>query len=168
MLTDNAILALSSAAIDYQAKNSASSELASLNDRLAEVNRALGNLMKAIEAGIFSASTQSRLSELEAEKRSLNQLIHAAKAEAADALTQEEIIATLELFQNGDVTNKDYQEALIDTFLVAAYVYDDRVKFIFNLGGATTQTTIPCDIDNISASNVRIDSAEFHQTKSHP
>lgn len=135
-----------------------------LRDQLADVNRALNNLMAAIEAGIFSVTTQTRLSELETQKRDLGRLITAAEAEAEKALTREEIIATLELFQHGDVTDKDYQEALIDTFLVAAYVYDDRVKFVFNLGGDKKTTEIPFDIDSIDPSGVRIDSGEGDHT----
>ena len=159
MLTDDAIQALADAAIDYQARTSENHELASLRNQLADVNRSLTNLMNAIEAGIFSATTQSRLTELEASKRDLTRLISAAEQDAEEALTREDIIATLELFQHGDVTDKDYQESLIDTFLVAAYVYDDRIKFIFNLGGSKKDVEIPFNIDAIAPSGVRIDSA---------
>lgn len=165
MLTDKAICALADAAMEYQARCVTNNELATLRDQLADVNRALNNLMAAIEAGIFSATTQTRLSELETQKRDLGRLITAAEAEAEKALTREEIIATLELFQHGDVTDKDYQEALIDTFLVAAYVYDDRVKFVFNLGGDKKTTEIPFDIDSIDPSGVRIDSGVGDQKR---
>ena len=156
MLTDKAIRALADAAIEYQNQFVINHELNSLKDQLADVNRSLNNLLSAIEAGIFSATTQSRLTELEAQKRDLSRLITAAETEVEDQLTREEIIATLELFQHGDVDDKDYQEALIDTFLVAAYVYDDRVKFVFNLGGAKKETTIPFEIDEIDFKGVRI------------
>ena len=158
MLTSEAVQVLSSAAIEYQNRYVTNNELDGLKNQLADVNRSLSNLMNAIEAGIFSATTQSRLTELETQKRDLGRLITAAEAEAEEALTREEIIATLELFQYGDVNDKDYQEALIDTFLVAAYVYDDRVKFVFNLGGTKKAAEIPFNIDDISLSGVRIDS----------
>lgn len=161
MLTDAAIRALAAAAIEYQQRTGANRELESLKNQLADVNRSLNNLMNAIEAGIFSATTQSRLAELETQKRDLGRLINALEAEVEEALTYEEIVATLELFQHGDVTDKDYQEALIDTFLVAAYVYDDRVKFIFNLGGDKKDIEIPFDIDEVEPSGeVRISSRE--------
>ena len=165
MLTDQAVQALATAAVEYQNRCVNNNELASLKNQLADVNRSLNNLMKAIEAGIFSATTQSRLSELEEQKRDLSRLITTAEAEAEEALTREEIIATLELFQHGDVNDKDYQEALIDTFLVAAYVYDDRVKFVFNLGGNKTGVDIPFDIDEVDPSGVRIDAPKGDQKK---
>lgn len=160
MLTNEAVHVLAAAAVEYQNRYVTNNELESLKNQLADVNRSLNNLMAAIEAGIFSATTQSRLAELEAQKRGLGRLIAAAEAESEEALTYEEIVAALELFQHGDVSDKDYQEALIDTFLVAAYVYDDRVKFIFNLGGSTKDVNIPFTIDEINLSGVRINSGE--------
>lgn len=163
MLTGNAVHALAKATIDYQNQFVNNNELDSLRNQLADVKKSISNVIAAIEAGIFSATTKERLNELESQQRDLNRLIAAAEAEAEEALTEDEIIATLELFQHGDVNDKDYQEALIDTFLVAAYVYDDRVKFIFNLGGSKKDLTIPFDIDSIPLSDTSTMSAQLHQ-----
>ena len=163
MLTDKAIRALADAAVEYQKHNTNISDLDTLRNQLSDVNRSLSNLLKAMEAGIFSNTTQARLAELEAQKHNLAQLIMLAEAEAEEALTREEIIATLEMFQHGDIHDKDYQEALIDTFLVRAYVYDDRVKFIFNLGGNKKDVDIPFDIENVDFSGVRIGSRKGDQ-----
>ena len=163
MLTDKAISALADAAVAYQSQFVNNNELESLRNRLSDVNRSLSNLMSAIEAGIFSTTTQGRLTELEAQKRELTHLIAAAEAQADERLSREEIIATLELFQHGDVSDKNYQEALIDTFLVAAYVYDDHIKFVFNLGGNKEHLTLPFDIDDIDLSGVRINSLKGDQ-----
>ena len=168
MLTDNAMQALATAAVEYQSRCTANNELNSLKNRLADVNRSLNNLINAIEAGVFSAATQNRLSELEAQKADLVRLIRIAEAEADSILTREEIIATLELFQYGDLNDKDYQEALIDTFLVAAYVYDDRVKFIFNLGNSKKDIDIPFNIEDISTSDTCITSPYLHHNKRPP
>ncbi len=163
MLTDDAIHALADAAMEYQAQNSQNHELDSLRNRLADTTRALANLTAAMEAGIFSDTTQARLLELEAQKRDLSRLISVAEAEAERLLTKNEIIATLELFQNGDVNDKDYQEALIDTFLVAAYVYDNRVKFIFNLGHGRRQSELPFNPLTTDPSEVRLPSSPGDQ-----
>lgn len=109
MFTTEAMQALATAAIEYQNQHAANHELASLKNQLSDVSRSLTNLVNAIEAGIFSPTTQSRLTELEAQKRDLSRLIAAAEAEAENALTKEEIIATLEMFQHGDVNDKDYR-----------------------------------------------------------
>lgn len=164
MLTDKAICTLADAAVEYQSRHNVNHDLEALKNQFADVTTSLSNLLKAIEAGIFSLTTQARMTELEMRKTELSRLITAAEAEAEDTLSREEIIATLELFQNGDVNDKDYQEALIDTFLVAAYIYDDRVKFIFNLGGSKSDLEIPFEIDSVPPSDdVCIDSLKGDQ-----
>ena len=163
MLTDKAILALADAAIAYQNKSAVNHEIDSLKIQLADTNRAINNLVSAIEAGIFSAATQSRLAELEIQQRDLTHLLTVAQEHAEQQLTRDEIIAALKLFQDGDVNDKDYQEALIDTFLVAAYVYDDTVKIVFNLGGKNKDLTVPFDIDDVDTSGVCINASSLHQ-----
>lgn len=165
MLTDRAIAALADAAVEYQHRNANHNELDSLKNQLADTNRSISNLVSAVEAGIFTASTQSRLLELEARKRELTRLVAAAKEQAESLLSREEIIATLEFFKHGNLADKNYQEALIDTFLVAAYVYDDRVKFVVNLGDRKEDLSIPFNIDDIDLSEVRINNSQLHQKR---
>lgn len=156
LLTDSGIQILADAVIAYQKQNSNHSELDLLRDQYNDVCRALNNLISAIEAGIFSATTQSRLTELEGKKRDLCRLIHAAEEEAEKDLTREEIIATLELFRYGDIRDKDYQESIIDTFLVSAHVYDGKVRFVVNIGNGESDVTIPY-LDNSASDSVRIE-----------
>ena len=164
MLTDKAIRDLADAAIDYQQRNFNNNELDSLKNQYADATRAINNLVAAAEAGIFTASTQSRLLELENRQRELSRMIAVAEAQAEQMLTREEIIATLELYQHGDVNDKMYQEALIDTFLVAAYVYDGKVKFVVNLGNKKKDLTLPFNIDDVDCSEVRLTTPMGDQT----
>lgn len=166
ILTNEGIRLLADAAIAYQNESAVNHELTSLKQQRNEAEKSLKNLMAAIEAGIFSATTQTRLIELETTLRDLDRMIAVAQAQADEQLTREEIIAALELFQVGDVTDKSYQEALIDTFLVAAYVYDDCMDFIFNLNGKKKTSTLPFSIEDLDLpdlTNVRIDSSLVHQ-----
>lgn len=163
MFTDDAIFALADAAIEYQKQSSANAEVESLRMQLSDVEKSIKNLISAMEAGIFSAATQSRLTELEYQKRTLSSQLSIAMKDAEGLLTREQIIATLKLFQNGDVTDKSYQEALIDTFLVAAYVYDDHVDFVFNLGGKKKDTSLPFSIEDISFSDTCTENPSLHQ-----
>lgn len=161
MLNDEAINALADAAVAYQDSCASNGDIDALRNQLSDVNRSIANIIKAIESGIFSAATQSRLAELEIQQRDLQRLIAVAEAESEDVLTREQIIATLELFKGGDINDKNYQEALIDTFLVAAYLYDDKIKFVFNLGGTTKDTTLPFDIDSIDPEAIPHTAPEF-------
>ena len=163
MLNDRAIRILADAAVEYQKKKAVDAELDALVQRSAEIKKAINNIVAAIEAGIFSAATQSRLAELESEQRIVLTQISLLQEENEEQLTREEIIATLELFKDGDICDEAFREALIDTFLVAAYVYDDEVKIVFNLGGKSENTTLPFDIEDLALSDTSIESCKLHQ-----
>lgn len=156
MLTDESILALADAVMEYQRKCVTDLGIESLQSQLDEVNKSIANIMAAIEAGIFSSTTQARLTELETKQRDLTRLLTVAQAEAEAQLTREDIITCLKMFQAGDVNSKDYQEALFDTFLVAAYVYDKEVKLVFHLGGKKKKVKVPFNIDDVDLLNVCI------------
>ena len=66
--------------------------------------------------------------------------------------------------------DKKYQAGLFDTFLVAAYLYDDnRVKIVFSFAGDKNTIEIPLEdvIDSIDdeASCVRLSSTLSHQIR---
>lgn len=164
MLTDKAIQILADAAVAYQEKKAPSAELEAIKSRLADTKKSIKNIISAIEAGIFSASTQSRLAELESEEKNLAIQLAILTEETKGKLTREEIIATLELFKDGDIHDQSFREAMIDTFLVAAYIYDGHCKIVFNLGGKQEDSVLPFDIEDVEFSDTSIESPRLHQT----
>ena len=74
----------------------------------------------------------------------------------------EHMLATF--MRNGDIADETFREALIDTFLVAAYVYDDHCKIVFNLGGKHESSTLPFNIEDVAFSDTCIESLKLHQT----
>lgn len=173
MLTDEAICVLADAAMDYQKAQQEDSDIGPLTAQLKDVEKAIHNLVKALEMGVCTPTTQARLMELEHQQRVLSGQLASAQADAEEQMTREEIIATLKLFQDGDTTDKDFQQAVIDTFLVRAYVYDDNIKLVFHVDGKDLSQDLPFDIDDIDVSDldtfannqtgVRISSAKDHQ-----
>lgn len=149
MLTDKGIIALADAAIEYRQQQSGASEVDALRTRLQAVQQSIKNLVAAVEAGVFTASTQNRLLELEEEQKLLSGQLSIAQENEEKALTREEIISMLKMYQQGSIDDKDYQETLIDTFLVAVYVYDDHLKIAFRLDSNNSELTAPLDIDSI-------------------
>lgn len=163
MLNDKAIAVLADAAVRYQNQKSPSAELEALQLRAGEIKKSISNIVAAIEAGIFSAATQSRLAELEAEQKIVLTQLSLLQEETEGALSREEIMAMLRLMRNGDLCDESFREALIDTFLVAAYVYDDRCKIVFNLGGKQENSVLPFDIDAVEFSDTSIKDYMLHQ-----
>ena len=86
-----------------------------LRSQLAETESSIGNILKAIEQGIFTPSTKQRLDELQKPK-----------------LTREQMTAWFEQFRHGDPANREFQKRLIDTFVNAVYVFDDKLVLTYN------------------------------------
>ena len=47
-------------------------------------------------------------------------------------LTREQMTAWFEQFRHGDPANRDFQKCLIDTFVNAVYVFDDKLVLTYN------------------------------------
>ena len=162
MLNDKAIRILADAAVKHQEKKSQTLEIESLENRLEDVRKSLKNLMAAIEAGIFSTTTQARLQELEAEQKLLTTRISVMQSEQEEPMSREEIMAILKMFQTGNIEDESFREALFDTFLVATYVYDDEVRIVFNLGGKQEIADLPFDIEDVELSDTCISDSQLH------
>ena len=102
-----------------------------LRSQLAETESSIGNILKAIEQGIFTPSTKQRLDELEARKEEILVNIQTAELQKPK-LTREQMTAWFEQFRHGDPANRDFQKRLIDTFVNAVYVFDDKLVLTYN------------------------------------
>ena len=89
-----------------------------LRSQLAETESSIGNILKAIEQGIFTPSTKQRLDELEARKEEILVNIQTAELQKTK-LTREQMTAWFEQFRHGDPANREFQKRLIDTFVNA-------------------------------------------------
>lgn len=140
VLTQETIEVLANKTVEYNKKREDDAHISILKDRLADVKKSTKNLLSAIEQGIVTETTKSRLLELEKEQSDINAKISAAKADII-TVSKEDIVIGLSVFKDGDIENKKYQASLFDTFLVAVYVYDDHLKIVFSLTKNTV--TVP-------------------------
>ena len=140
--TDGFIETVADKAVEYQAANTDRRALRALERRQREVEKATANLMKAIEAGIVTPTTKSRLVELEAEHERLTRSI--AEELMTDAtLERDQIIWFLERFRDGNVEDETFRTFLVDTFLNAVYLYDDdKLVLVFNYSGDNNTVTL--------------------------
>ena len=84
-----------------------------------------------VEAGILTSSTKERLEALEAQKKDLEAKI--AEEKLAKPVIKEEFVRFWLLhFRKLDLSKKEQRQALIDTFINAIYLYDDKVLITFN------------------------------------
>lgn len=143
-LKDDVIEWIADSTVAYNERKEAESKVGILEDQLAGTERGIKNIMSAIEQGIITETTKSRLVELESERATIKAKIAAARADIV-TVSRDDIISGLEMFRDGDVYDKKYQARLFDTFLVAVYVYDDDLRLVFSFSGNKNTIQIPIE-----------------------
>lgn len=130
--------------VKLQEKESADNSMQKYyTERLRETNSAIKNIMKAIEAGIFTDTTKDRLEELEAERDQYTLEIEKEKF-SKPSLSKEQILAFLRQFLDGDIHDKAYQERIIDAFVNKVILYEDKIIITYNYSG--DQNEVAADI----------------------
>lgn len=112
-------------------QNKENTVLPLLQNELADVEKAIGNIMKAIEMGVITESTMTRLSELEAQKSDIKVKIAREEIKSA-VLSKEQILFWLNKMKDSDILNEENRERIVDTFINSIYVYDDKVVINYN------------------------------------
>ena len=108
--------------------------------QLRDAESGIQNMLNAIQAGILTSSTKERLEQLEETKRELEARIAEEKL-AKPKVTEEFIRFWLLRFRKLDMRLKDQRQALVDTFINAIYLYDDKVLITFNYKEGTQTVT---------------------------
>ena len=107
-----------------------------LEKQLREVNKKLDNLMKAIEDGLYTRTTKERLEALESQKDELTVKIADEKLKKP-SLNEDFIRFWLMKFRKFDISQKKQRKALIEIFVNAIFLYDDRMLITFNYKDGT-------------------------------
>lgn len=108
-----------------------SNELPALRRQLADTEKAIDNMLNAIQAGIFNASTKRRLDELEATKEKLELSIIKEEMKKPQ-FTREQIQFYILQFRKVDTNTSEGRRRLIDGFVNSVVVYDDYILVTFN------------------------------------
>ena len=110
--------------------------------QLDDIDKAIGNLVKAIEMGIINDATVSRMNELEAQKAAIIKARADKELERGFKLTKDHILFFLEQFKNMDYSDRECQRRLVNVFINSIYLYDDELKVVFNFGGDNSTITL--------------------------
>jgi DNA invertase Pin-like site-specific DNA recombinase len=129
VLQDREIARLAKALIDLQEREDTALPL--LRKELEDTEKGLKNIADAIQQGIITNTTKQRLMELEARKSEIEISILQTELQK-DILTEEKIIFWISRFKGGNVEDIAYQRAIIDIFVNAIYLYDDRIVLTYN------------------------------------
>lgn len=128
--------------MEWQASQRGSGVVAGLEARLKQNETAINNTLSVIDSGFITDSLKSHLMELEAERATLEAGIAKERMEAPE-LERDTVVWFLERFRTADQSDIGWRIFIVDTFLQAAYLYDDgRLLLHLNFGGRNNQITL--------------------------
>jgi site-specific DNA recombinase len=123
--------------MQIQEQDTDTSAAEGLRRELADAEKRLENLMTAIESGIITTTTKARLVELEERCATLKQGIAEAEIRPPK-FSREQLEFIFEKYQNRDMDDLSFIRDVIDTFVHAVYVYDNKLLITFNYSGDNT------------------------------
>ena len=117
---------------EYLKRTKNNNSLSNLKSDLQRVNSAIVNIMSAIEKGILTETTKSRLEELETQRKVLGEKLVIEESKSNFELTKEDI-------QNKFKTVMDKSpERVIELFVKSVKVYEDKIEIELNCTLNTT------------------------------
>ena len=117
------------------------SDLPIYEKQLRETEAAIDNIVTAIMGGLASKALQSKLTDLEARKVELETLIAEEKLEKPK-IPADFMRFWLHKFRQLDMTQEKHRQMLVDTFVNAIFVYDDKLLLTFNFKDGTKTITL--------------------------
>ena len=111
-----------------------------LEKQMREVENGIENMLNAIQAGVLTNSTKSRLEKLEAQQKELEVRIAEEKI-ARPRLSENQVRFWLTRFRKLDPNVKSHRETLINTFVNVVYLYDEKILITFNYKDGTKTIT---------------------------
>lgn len=126
----------------YETNDQEATKKAAIEKQLADVNKAIQNLLRAIEAGIFNEATKTRMEELDAQKTALEAAVANYELSNVPRLTKPILTGFLYGLRDLDFTDRDCQKRLIKTFVNSIFVYDDHLTLNYNFTSYTVKITL--------------------------
>jgi hypothetical protein len=146
--------------------NSQTSRIPYFQKQLDDVQKRINNVLDAIEQGLFNASAKERLDALEAAKAEYEIALAKEKIEKPQ-LTKEEIVFWISKFKDGDGKNPNYRKSMIDIFINSIYLFNDKIKIIFNIKDGTRTVSLSELDEAIANKNADKASNQAKNTGSH-
>lgn len=139
VLKDDEIDRIAAAIVSLQEREDTT--LPAMRFQLAACEKAIDNMLNAIQQGIITASTKERLEQLETQRQELKLSILQVQM-TKPRYTKEQIVSWINRFKYGNVDDPQYQKQIIDTFINSIYVFDDKLVFTYNFKDGTETITL--------------------------
>ncbi len=106
--------------------------IANLNALIDEKEKALNNIMRAIEQGIFTSTTKQRLEELESEIDKLKYQLAEEKVRQGAEVSKDDYQAFLTEFIGMQISNDAFKQEIISMLIRQVVVFRDKICITFN------------------------------------
>lgn len=154
LLTDSNIEKIAASVAAACEKDYDNSAVKRLKAALKEADGAIENLWKALEVGQSVEMITGRIEKRKKEKEELEAQI-AIEQNKQVVFTAPQIHAFLYALKKGNVNDTNNRRGIINIFLRAVYLWDDKLTIILNGGDK------PVSIDDILLDEIEADNAEF-------
>lgn len=165
ILTDENIDKIAKAVVEVSERDREHSNIRRLEKLLADNERAVNNLMKALESGEIVEQITARIKEKNEERAELEKRI-ALENIALVKLSIPQVKFFLTSIRDGAADDINYRKTLITVLVNAIYLYDDKVTLILNVGESPVEITEELleDIEE-NAKSVRLLTSKQHHNK---
>lgn len=151
LLTDSNIIKIAEAVSTACKADYDSSAIKRIKDAIQEADRAIENLWKALEHGQAIDMITARINQRKQEKEELQGQL-AIETGKQVIFTAPQIEAFLYSLKKGKVDDENNRKGIINIFLRAVYLWDDKIMLILN-GGDKPTTIEDILLDEIEANN---------------
>lgn len=91
---------------------------------------------------MYSDRMKTRMDELNAQKTQITASLADLELSTGFKLTRDHIAFFLRQFRDADMTDRNCQKRLIQTFVNSVFVYDDKLKIVFNYTADSNTVTL--------------------------
>lgn len=145
ILTDSWIDEISERVVAEYAKSYDVAGIKPLEKQIREADKELDQLVDALvktTAASAIAKINERIEAAEAKKHALEDELSRLRVASRVEVRKADVAAWLCQFRTGDLSDINYCKKVIDLFVNAIYLYDDRIKMFFNVA-PSAQITYP-------------------------
>ena len=135
----------------YTQEDQTRDELRAIQTQIRAADKAIDNLMRSLELGLVSETIVNRIKDLEAQRADLQKA--AAEKELAQSfkLTKDQVRFFLERYRRMDMQDRECQRRLVETFVNAVYVSDDKIRIVFNYSDSETGQNETVTFDDLGS-----------------
>ena len=113
--------------------------LLSLEQTLKGIDRALQGLITALENGIVSKTTQTRLLQLENQKEKIEEKIACEKARELKPIDAKDVKKFITYFANKEYESDEEKNEFFNSFIHRVIVYDKKIVLLYNTSPDTNE-----------------------------